>query len=61
MLNSSSSMLFKKNKEKKKRRKILLDSKIQKKDVIYTLKIFQVNGMKRILKTYSHNLVKLKT
>jgi hypothetical protein len=35
MLNSSSSMLFKKNKEKKKRRKILLDSKIQKKDVIY--------------------------
>ena len=45
MLNSSSSMLFKKNKEKKKRRKSLLDSKIQKKDAIYTLKIFQVNGM----------------
>jgi hypothetical protein len=45
MLNSSLSMLFKKNKEKKKRRKSLLDSKIQKKDAIYTLKIFQVNGM----------------
>jgi len=61
MLNSSSSMLLNKNKEKLKSRKSLLDSKTRKKDVIYTSKIFQVNGMKRILKIYSHNLVKLKT
>jgi hypothetical protein len=54
-------MLLNKNKEKLKSRKSLLDSKIQKKDVIYTSKIFQVNGMKRILKIYFHNLVKLKT